>query len=119
MAESLSYQRRGGFPPEHALPLVFKAIHVKARRFINLADPHISTMLAVSFEEIMKDQWWLAGTRGEESVSQAFGRAAHACRVDALAAPSAQPADLGLNIVLFGDNLAGNALKVLRGRRRR
>ena len=89
---------------------------MNVRRQINLADPNILQILTVTLDDILRDQWWLAGSRGEESISQAIGRAAHACSVEALVAPPAQPIDDGVNLVLFPDNTAASALKVVRGR---
>jgi RES domain-containing protein len=116
MTESLVYQRDAAYPPQYALPLVFKAIEVCVQKMLTLTKTGILDALSLTLDDILKDQWRHARARGEESISQALGRAVRTCGVGALAVPSAHAADRGVNVVLFSDNLAVGSLKVLRGR---
>ena len=114
LTESLVYQRDAGYPPQYALPLVLKAIRVDVRRMLSFTDPAVLNALALTLDEMLTNQWRLARAHGEESISQAAGRAAHACGIEALAAPSAHTAE-GINIILFPDHLPISSIKVLRG----
>jgi hypothetical protein len=78
MIESLAFQRRAGLPAERAMPLVFKAISVDVQRSFDLSNPVILNAIGLSLSQITSGRWWLARTRGEESLTQAVGRAAHA-----------------------------------------
>jgi RES domain-containing protein len=115
MIESLAYQRRAGLPVQHAMPLVFKAISVVVERLLDLNDPFVLDDLGVNIAQLRREAWWLARARNEESRTQAIGRAAHACRVQALLASSAHASDHGLNLVILTDHLTASAnLQVLR-----
>lgn len=115
MIESLAFQRRAGLPVEHAMPLVFKAISVKVQRLLDLTDPHVLAALQVASDQLVNEAWWLVRLRGEESLSQAVGRAAHAAGIQALRAASAHSAAHGHNILLLPDHIRPpSELKVLR-----
>jgi RES domain-containing protein len=116
MIESLAFQRRAGLPVERALPLVFKSISFKAERLLDLTDAAVLAELGVPFDQLRADQWWLARARGRESLTQAVGRAAHACAVQALLVASAHTLAHGHNVVAFPDHVRPpSLLKVLRG----
>lgn len=115
MIESLAFQRRAGLPVEQAMPLVFKAISVKVQRLIELTDPIVLSALDVTADKLMADAWWLARLRGEESLTQAVGRAAHANGIQALRVASAHSVAHGRNFLLLPDHIRPpNELKVLR-----
>jgi len=114
MIESLAYQRRSGLPVERAMPLVFKAISVYVERLLDLSDPTVLTDLRVTAHQLLADPWWSSRARGEESLSQAVGRAAHAHAVQALRVGSAHTSDHGFNVVaLPGHVRPPSLLKVL------
>lgn len=115
MIESLAYQRRAGLPVERALPLVFKAIAVQVDRLLDLTDSAVLTELTVTLDQIRAEAWWIARVRGEESLTQAVGRAAHACCVQALLTHLAHTLDHGHNVIVLPDHLPASKLKVLRG----
>jgi RES domain-containing protein len=116
MIETLAYQRRAGLPVERALPLVFKAIAVDVERALDLADGAVMRELGVTADQIRTEAWWLARARGEESLTQAVGRAAHACGdVQLLLAASAQTPSHGHNVIALPDRVRPpSRLKVLR-----
>jgi RES domain-containing protein len=115
MIESLAYQRRAGLPVERALPLVFKAISVDMERLLDLTDAAVLAELGVTQDQLRNEAWWLARARGEESLTQAVGRAAHACGVQALLVTSAHTPAHGLNVIALPDHIRlPSRLKVLR-----
>jgi RES domain-containing protein len=115
MIESLAFQRRAGLPVERAMPLVFKAISIKAERLLNLTDAAIVAQIGLTVDQLRTDAWWEARVRGEESLTQAVGRAARTSGVQALMAASAQTLDHGSNIIAFPDLIKPPSLmKVLR-----
>jgi hypothetical protein len=100
---------------EQALPLVFKAIQVEVERLLDLTDVTVLTALGVTADKLLTEKWWLARLRGEESLTQAVGRAAHAHRIQALRVASAHSAAHGYNILLLPDHISSpGGLKVLR-----
>ena len=115
MIESLAYQRRAGLPVERALPLVFKAILVEVERLLDLTDVAVLADLGMTADQLRMEAWWLARARGEESLTQAVGRAAHACGVQALRVDSAHTSDHGHNVIVLPDHISPpSRLKVLR-----
>ena len=115
MTESLAYQRRAKLPVERAMPLVFKAISVDVERCLDLSDAGMLAGIGLTLDQLQSEKWWLSRVRGEESLTQAIGRTAHACRVQALLAPSAHAADRGVNVIVLIDHLdPPSGVKVLR-----
>jgi RES domain-containing protein len=115
MIESLAYQRRAGLPVERALPLVFKAVSVEVERLLDLTDAAVLGELSVTADELRTEAWWLARARGEESLTQAVGRAAHACGVQALLVAPAHALTHGHNVIGLPDHIdPPSRLKVLR-----
>jgi RES domain-containing protein len=115
MIESLAYQRRAGLPVERALPLVFKAVSVEVERLLDLTDAAVLAELGLTDDQLRTEAWWLARARGEESLAQAIGRAAHACGVQALLASSAHTIAHGHNVIALLDHIRPPShLKVVR-----
>jgi RES domain-containing protein len=115
MIESVAYQLRAGLPASQALPRVFKAISVTVERCLDLSDAAVLTDLGVSLDQLRRETWWLARARNEESLTQAIGRAAHACGIQALLAASAHTLDHGVNVIVLPDHInLPSELKVLR-----
>jgi len=115
MIESLAYQRRAGLPVEQAMPLLFKAISVAVERCLNLSDTAVLNDIGVSLDQLRTEKWWLARASNEESLTQAIGRAAHACDIQAFLAASAHTLDHGSNVVVLPDHIKKpSRLKVLR-----
>src|SRR4051812_33945754 len=119
MIESLAYQRRAGLPVERAMPLVFKAISLGVERLLDLTDPSVLAQLGVTAPQVVTEAWWLSRARGEESLTQAIGRAAHHCKVQALQSASAQATAHGWNLIAFPGRIdPPNRLIVLRRQNR-
>lgn len=116
MIESLAYQRRANVPVEQALPLVFKAVSVEVARLLDLSDAAVLVDLGVTLEALRTEAWWLARARGEESLTQAVGRAAHAQAIQAILFASAHSLEYGHNVIVLPDHIrAPSRLRVLRG----
>jgi len=62
--------------------------------------------LGVTLEELRTEAWWIFRARRQESCGQAIGRAAHACRIQALLAASAHSMNYGLNVIVLPDHIA-------------
>ncbi len=105
MIESLAYQRRANLPLERAMPLVFKAISVDVERCLDLTDAAVLADIGLTLDQIRTETWWLARARGEESLTQAIGRAAYTCGIQSLLAASAHALDQGANIIVLPDHL--------------
>jgi RES domain-containing protein len=105
MIESLAYQRRAGLPLERAMPLVFKAISANVERCLDLTDAAVLADIGVKLNQIRTETWWLSRARGEESLTQAIGRAAHSCGMQSLLALSAHALDQGNNVIVLPDHL--------------
>lgn len=116
MIESLAYQRRAGVPVEWAMPLVFKAVSVEVERLLGLSDAVVLTDLGVTLDALRTEAWWLARARGEESLTQAVGRAAHAHGIQAILVASAHSLAHGHNVIALPDHIrTPSRIKVLRG----
>jgi hypothetical protein len=97
------------------MPLVFKAIFINVERLLNLTDAVVVAQLALTVDQLRSDPWWEARARGEESLTQAVGRAAKTSGLQALMAASAQTLDHGSNIIAFPDLIKPPSLiKVVR-----
>ena len=105
MIESLAYQHRANLPLERATPLLFKAILVDVERCLDLTDAPVLADIGLTLDQIRTETWWLARARGEESLTQAIGRAAHACGIHSLRAASAHALDQGVNVIVLPDHL--------------
>jgi RES domain-containing protein len=105
MIESLAYQRRAGLPLERAMPLVFKAISVDVQRCVDLTEAVVLADIGLTLDQIRTETWWLARARGEESLTQAIGRAVHDCGIQSLLAASAHAVDQGVNVSVLPDHL--------------
>jgi RES domain-containing protein len=115
MIESLAYQRRAGLPVERTMPLVFKAIRVQVERLLDLTDVAILAELGILDDRLRTEPWWQARARGEESLTQALGRAANACGLQGLRAASANSIAHGHNMIIIPGNIhPPSAMKFLR-----
>lgn len=97
------------------MPLVFKAIAVDVSRTLDLTDIDLLHEIGIGQAELRENAWWQSRWRGEEAITQAIGRAAHATGVQALIVASAQTLEHGKNLVVFPDHVKRPMeLKVLR-----
>ena len=104
MDEAKQQNLRLGVPPYMALPLVTTALEVHVERVLDLTDGRVRRALRVSRTRMVTEPWWRIQDRGQESLTQAFGRLARDLGFVGLLAPSAARRN-GTNVVLFPDRL--------------
>ena len=100
LAESNEHARRNGLPLWEQMPKVVTAVDVVAGAALDLTDAAVITGIPFSLPTLMSDDWRAANARGEESLTQALGRAALAAGFDGLRVPS-KPDPNGTNLVIF------------------
>lgn len=109
--EVFAYGRRNGFPDSAQLRLILDAVNVTFSRVLDLTDLAVLTALGVTAKEVRNTDWWSEPSR--EALTQAIGRAAYMCKVEAILAPSAQEKD-GENLIIFpGRLLPSSVLKMV------
>jgi len=86
------------------LPRVLVSIRVNLQCILNLTNQRVRRNLAVSREELLREDWRLANGRGQESKTQAIGRLSWDAEWEGLLAPSRAHAG-GVNLVVFPGNL--------------
>jgi hypothetical protein len=104
MAETLQYFRYHRIPIVKAMPRLFVAIKVSVSRSLDLRDSDRLRTLGVSHQEILDTDWRLEISAGEESLTQAIGRAAFSIGIEALLTPAAAERT-GTNAAIFPDML--------------
>jgi len=109
MAETLHYFRYHRIPIVKSMPRFFVAIKVSVSRSIDLRDSDRLRTLGVSQQEILDADWRMKITAGEESLTQAVGRAAFSAGIEALLAPAAAERT-GTNVVIFPEILEPGSL---------
>jgi RES domain-containing protein len=113
-AELMAYHRRQGRPDPEAVVFPFAAVSLEAdvERLLDLTDAKVRRTLKVTLVELAGD-WQAAQDRGYEALTQAIGRIARAAGYQGLLFPSAARPG-GRNIVLFGDAVPPNRLRIVR-----
>lgn len=113
LAEALAATRYYGFPDSRAAPLVFVTARAKLKKVIDLRDGSIRQRLRLSNATITELDWRSENTKGQESITQAFGWALQAAGVEGFLCPSAALSG-GANLIVFPQNLKRpTALRVL------
>jgi len=100
LAESNEHARRNALPLWDQMPKVVIAVDVIANVVLDLTDAAITTRIPFSLLTLMSDDWRAANSRGEESLTQALGRAALAAGFEGLRVPS-KPDPNGTNLIVF------------------
>ena len=95
-----------GFTPAAVRPRVLVAVRARLNRVLNLAAPKgIAARRWLQLHRMLVEDWRKENGAGRESLSQAFGRAAHVAGAEALLVPSARVPD-GRNLVYFPASLS-------------
>ena len=104
---------RSGIGIEAAfMPRVVVAIDISVGRAIDLTLPATLRKLEVTRAELLAEDWYEIQRLGRESMTQALGRQAFECGIEALIVPSARSAR-GKNLVVFPANLAAASTLVV------
>lgn len=112
VAEALSTLNGFGVPPAQARPRVFVAVALRLQSVLDLALPHVTNLLGLDVDKILKKDWKAAQDAGREAMSQAIGRIAWELRVEAILVPSAVSAR-DRNIAVFpGRRQRGSSWKI-------
>ncbi|MGJ8641528.1 MAG: RES family NAD+ phosphorylase [Opitutaceae bacterium] len=104
LAEALAATRYYGFPDSHAAPLVFVTAQAKLNKVIDLRIGSIRQSLRLSDATITQFDWRSENTKGQESITQAFGWALQATGIEGFVCPSAALSG-GANLIVFPQNL--------------
>ena len=104
MAETLATARYYGFAAHQVMPRTFVALSLDLRRTIDLSRGVIRRKLGVSMRRLLETDWRAENLNGEEAITQALGRLAAACRLEALLVPSAT-GTVGVNVIVFPGEL--------------
>ena len=112
MAESNEHARHYNLPLWEQMPKVTVAIRIEAGAVLDLVDPVLGAALPFELASLMDADWRVDNSRGEESLTQALGRAAFAAGFDGLRVPS-KPDPKGVNLVVFRRGLRGGLKVVL------
>jgi len=97
--------------PADALPRTIVAIDVNLSKVLDLTDGAIRRTLGVSVTRMRNDDWRALNRRGDESLTQATGRAAYQSGLEGLIVPAC---DAGKNLVWFPGNLRGTSKATIR-----
>lgn len=102
-----------GFSLSAIRPRVTAGATVKLNAALDLTDPAIRRKIGFTLSDLLEEDWIGIQAGGEESWTQAIGRACRAASLEAILVPSACHRG-GKNIVIFPDQLAsGSTLQLL------
>lgn len=104
LAESLARQRYYHLLPHDALPLTLVAVRISLHSIVSLRDKRVRRKLGLTVPEMIAEDWREMNTRGDEAITQTFGRAAFALGYEGLILPSAARRN-GSNLLWFPDRL--------------
>lgn len=114
MKEALATFRYYGWALHGAMPRVFRALDVRLARVASLRHRRVREHLAPWLKAALDEDWRSLQAGGQESTSQALGRAAFELRLEGLLVPS-HAKRTGMNLVAFPDNLLpGSRIKAAR-----
>ena len=112
-AETMEGHRYYRLPLSQNTPKVMVAVLVEVEGVIDLTDPVLQKDFPETIANLMTEDWRAIMERGDESTTQAIGRAAFASGLQGLIAPS-KPQPNGVNLVVFPTRLtARSGLEVL------
>lgn len=108
LAEALAANRYYGFPDARSTPMILVTAHASFKTTINLCDGKVRQRLRLAAKTILHTDWRNENRLGQESITQAWGRAFLENGVEAILVPSsAWPK--GTNVVAFPRNLASDS----------
>ena len=111
LAEAKANHRYYGLDPGDALPRTIVALEIRLAKILDLTDGSVCKSLGVSATRMRNDDWRMGNRRGDESLTQAIGRAAYQTSLEGLIVPAC---DGGKNLVWFPGNLRGTSKVAIR-----
>ena len=108
MHEAVEHYRYFGIPIAEGFPKVTAAISVKLETVLDLTNHAITAHLPDSMNTLKVEDWRAEMNHGNESMSQAMGRAAFEAGLEGLLVPS-KPDLTGTNIMIFPQRLTVNS----------
>lgn len=102
-----------GFSKAAIRPRVTACAEVSLGKILDLTDSEVRSKIGFSVTELVEEDWKVIQANGEESWTQAIGRACHEAGFEGLVVPSAQYRQ-GKNIVIFPEKLTKHSkIKIL------
>jgi len=111
IAESKAHFVYYRIDPAEALPRTLVAVNAKFGNVVDLTEGTIRQALSISATRMRMDDWRAENRRGNESLTQAIGRAAYCVGLEGLIVPAC---DGGKNAVWFPGNLRGGSKITIR-----
>lgn len=111
LAEARANQVYYGLDPANALPRTIVAVDVRLGKVLDLTDGAVRKSLGVSATRLRNDDWREENRRGDESLTQAIGRAAYQTSLEGLIVPAC---DGKRNLVWFPGNLGRTSKATIR-----
>jgi RES domain-containing protein len=106
LEEAKANYRYYGLDPADALPRVLIAVDVKLLKVLDLTEDVVRKAIGVSATKMRRDDWRAYNRRGQESLTQALGRAAYEYGLEGLVVPAC---DGGRNLAWFPGNFAASS----------
>lgn len=108
-AEAVEHFRYYRLPQSQAMPKVIVTVAVDAPAVLDLTDPAVRATMPVRMSDLLVEDWRATMNAGREAMSQAFGRAAFAAKLNGLIVPS-KPHRGGVNVLIFPQRLGKAAV---------
>jgi RES domain-containing protein len=113
-AEAMEHHRYYHLPFSHSMPKVMVAVWVEVEKVIDLTNPVLQKDFRESMTNLLAEDWRAVTARGDQSATQAIGRAAFASGLQGLLVRS-KPNPNGVNLAIYPTRLtARSRLEVLR-----
>lgn len=111
LAEAKANHLYYGMDPADALPRTIVTVDVKLAKILDLTNGMVRKTLGVSATRMRNDDWRKLNRSGDESLTQAIGRAVYDNDLEGLIVPAC---DGGRNAVWFPGNLRGTSKATIR-----
>ena len=111
LAEAKANHLYYGLDPADVLPRVIVAVNLELAKVLDLTNGMVRKSMGVSATRMRQDDWRAMNRRGQESLTQAIGRAAYQSSLEGLVVPAC---DGGKNLVWFPGNLLGGSKATIR-----
>ncbi len=110
LKETMAYCARFNLSLHKKLPRQLAAIQVELQGVLDLTQNAVLQALQVTEAQLCHEKWWVKQLAGDESCTQAIGRAAFELGLQGILVPCS-PAPGEINLVAFPDHLGSGVLK--------